>query len=324
MIDYSKTLHLFQETPLKPWLEQLERDIKAGFDGQRWGDLPKWQNALDRLPGILPSRININSDWIIVGSNQDCGEKDFQLLSDQLMSLHPWRKGPFDLFGIKIDTEWRSDFKWNRLKSAIDPLKDRLVLDIGCGNGYHCWRMRGSGAKMVLGADPTLLYVYQFHVLQKYIQDPAVAVLPIGIDDLPDTLPFFDTVFSMGLLYHRRSPLDHLLQLKSMLRPQGQLVLETIVIEEKDGQVLTPKGRYACMPNVWFIPSVPTLRTWMEKIGWTNIQVVDVSLTTSQEQRATKWMGFHSLENFLDPTNPAKTIEGHPAPRRAIILANNP
>ncbi len=46
------------------------------------------------------------------------------------------------------------------------------------------------------------------------------------------------------------------------------------------------------------------------------------SNTSTDEQRSTQWMQFHSLAQFLDPQDPDKTIEGYPAPRRAIITAN--
>ena len=198
------------------------------------------------------------------------------------------------------------------------------MLDVGCGNGYHCWRMLGAGAKLALGIDPTPLYVYQFQALQRYINKSQVNVFPLGIDDMPDDLACFDTVFSMGLLYHRRAPLDHLLQLHSLLREGGELVLETLVIEGKKGEVLAPHGRYACMPNVWFIPTVSTLEHWLTRMGYANIRCIDVSKTTPKEQRATDWMGFHSLVDFLDPHNPNLTLEGYPAPQRAIILATKP
>ncbi|PMC22346.1 tRNA 5-methoxyuridine(34)/uridine 5-oxyacetic acid(34) synthase CmoB, partial [Klebsiella aerogenes] len=44
----------------------------------------------------------------------------------------------------------------------------------------------------------------------------------------------------MGVLYHRRSPLDHLWQLKDQLAPGGELVLETLVIEGDENTVLVP------------------------------------------------------------------------------------
>ena len=214
--------------------------------------------------------------------------------------------------------------KWNRLKTHIDQLNDRLVLDVGSGNGYFCWRMRGAGARLVMGIDPYLKYVYQFATMQKYIHDQAVQVLPLGIDDLPSDLQCFDTVFSMGVFYHRRSPFDHLFKLKSLLKPGGQLVLETLVVEGEKGFVLVPEGRYAKMRNVWFIPSPATLKSWLKRAGFSDIQLINISLTTTDEQRKTDWMQFESLPDFLNPEDNRLTIEGYPRPRRAIFLARRP
>ena len=238
--------------------------------------------------------------------------------------LHPWRKGPFELFDVHIDTEWRSDWKWDRLQPHIDPLAGRRVLDVGCGSGYHCWRMAGDGAAEVIGIDPTPLFVLQYWALQKYLQQPGVWVLPLGIQHVPPKLAAFDSVFSMGILYHRRSPLDHLQELKACLRPGGQLILETLVIEGPAGATLVPEGRYARMGNVWFLPSCDTLLGWLRKLGFVDEALVDVSVTTVEEQRATEWMRFQSLADFLDPEDSSRTIEGYPAPRRAIFTARAP
>jgi tRNA (mo5U34)-methyltransferase len=259
-----------------------------------------------------------------VGGEQPLDTAQKEMLRTTLMQLQPWRKGPFDLFGVRIDTEWHSDWKWDRLKDHIAPLSGRKVLDVGCGSGYHCWRMRGAGAELVLGIDPTLLFVMQFWALQRYIRDYKVGVLPLGIERLPPKLRFFDTVFSMGVLYHRRSPFDHLLELRDSLRPAGELVLETLVIDGNAGQVLVPDDRYARMNNVWFIPTGPTLKQWLKKVGFKNVQIVNTTSTTTEEQRATEWMTFQSLSHCLDPGDRNKTIEGYPAPKRAIIIAQAP
>jgi tRNA (mo5U34)-methyltransferase len=99
-------------------------------------------------------------------------------------------------------------------------------------------------------------------------------------------------------------------------------VLETLVIEGAEGEVLVPEGRYAAMGNVWFLPTCATLASWLKKVGFKQVQCVDVSITSTGEQRSTEWMTFHSLEQFLDPNDCSKTIEGYPAPRRAIFTAN--
>ena len=313
---YTQTLDLLSCTSLKEWADTLPSTLEECFNADRWGDLPKWQEAVQALPEFQPTYIDLNAPSITIE-----GDVDSIALEKQLRVLHPWRKGPFTIGGVHIETEWRSDLKWDRLKDHITSLENRMCLDIGCGSGYHLWRMLGQDAKLAIGVDPTALFVVQFLALQKYIQDPRAAILPIGIDDLPATLTF-DTVFSMGLLYHRRSPLDHLLQLHNFLRDGGELVLETLVIEGKKGEVLNPEGRYAKMPNVWFIPTLLTLEVWLKRMGFHHVRCVDVTQTTSQEQRATDWMGFQSLADFLDPQDDQRTVEGYPAPRRAIFLAN--
>jgi tRNA (mo5U34)-methyltransferase len=238
------------------------------------------------------------------------------------MRLHPWRKGPYEICGLQIDTEWRSDWKWSRLQDEIEPLRDRLVLDVGCGNGYHAWRMAGEGVKAVIGIDPTQLFLFQFAAMRKYLGTGAsVHLLPLGIEDIPPNLQAFDTVFSMGVFYHRRSPFSHLSELKGCLRRGGELVLETLVIEGEGGRVLVPESRYAKMRNVWFIPSPQTLMNWLDRAGFRDVRLIDVSLTTTGEQRATPWMRFESLADFLDPVDPRLTVEGYPAPRRAILTA---
>ena len=310
---------------LKQWAEQLPTQISDTLNQQRWGDLPQWQQTLEQLPDITPASLDFKNG-VRIGEASDCSDTQRNALQETLMALHPWRKGPYQLLGIAIDTEWRSDWKWDRLLPHIAPLQDKLVLDIGCGNGYHCWRMYGEGAQRVIGIDPSPRFVHQFYAF-KYFTDKLsektlpVDVLPLGIEALPADLKAFDSVFSMGVLYHRRSPMDHLLELKACLKPGGQLVLETLVIDGEDGAVFVPEGRYAKMRNVWFIPSPLTLISWLRKCGFKAPRVVDLCDTTHQEQRATEWMTFESLPDFLNSEDPQQTIEGHPAPRRAVFIA---
>ncbi len=320
-MDFQPFLDLLaRDEKLANWASALPAQIRAGLNPKRYGDLPRWQQALNELPALTPEHIHLNQSR--VGASGDITPSDQQQLREALLGLHPWRKGPFELFGVHIDTEWRSDWKWQRLAHAIAPLQGRRVLDVGCGSGYHCWRMRGAGAALVAGIDPTPLFVMQHFALQHYLRDPAVAVLPMGIEQLPEKLAAFDTVFSMGILYHRRSPFDHLLQLRDALRSGGELVLETLVIDGKLGDCLVPEGRYSKMGNVWFIPSTATLESWLRKTGFQNIRLIDVGTTSTDEQRRTPWMRFHSLAEFLAPNDASLTAEGHPAPRRAVLIGN--
>jgi len=324
MIDYTTLIQRWQDSNMNRWAAVLAEQVATGLSHQRYGDLARWERALAALPDITVDKVILNKSSVGASSSAALDDPTRSQLHEALMGLHPWRKGPYQLFDVHIATEWRSDWKWDRLQQKIDPLAGRRVLDVGCGSGYHCWRMLGDGAAQVIGIDPAPLFVMQFLALQKYLQQDNIWVLPVGIADVPKKLQAFDSVFSMGILYHRRSPMDHLQELKECLRPGGQLVLETLVIEGELGDVLVPEGRYARMGNVWFLPSCETLLSWLRKIGFENAQLADVSVTTPDEQRSTDWMHFHSLSDFLDPNDHTKSIEGHPAPRRAIITAQAP
>ena len=305
------------------WSEQLQATLPERLVLDGHGKMAGWLSALQSLPEIRPSRIALQDD-VTIGSGADLGQVSREEVIARLQAFHPWRKGPYNFFGIEIDTEWRSDWKWERLLPHIQPLAGRRVLDVGCGNGYHGWRMRGAGAELVLGIEPFLVSVLQFQVMQRYLCDPQHHVIPIGIEDVPPNLACFDSVFSMGVLYHRRSPLDHLFELKGCLRPGGELILETLIVEGDKETIFMPQGRYAKMRNVWFLPSIAAMTLWLKRCGFTDIACVDTDRTSREEQRSTGWMHFESLADFLDPDDAEKTIEGHPAPLRAIFTATRP
>jgi len=308
---------------LDQWSQQLRQTIPEKMAADGHGKMAGWQKVLHALPELTPSQVELKSR-IEIGSADDLGNVSCEQFTKQLKAFHPWRKGPFSLFGVDINTEWRSDWKWDRVLPHIQPLIGRKVLDIGCGNGYHGWRMLGEGAELVLGVDPTLISVMQYQVVQRYVGDRNHYVLPLGIEDIPAALACFDSVFSMGVLYHRRSPLDHLLELRTCLRPGGELILETLIVEGGEGKVLMPEGRYAKMRNVWFIPSVSTMMLWLRRCGFKNIDCVNVNRTSIEEQCKTEWMTFESFSDFLDPEDHTKTVEGYPAPLRAIFIATAP
>lgn len=321
MIDYQPLYQTLRAHGAGVWADILPDQLQAAFLPVRHGQLTRWMQSVVDLTDISASRLIFDQDTVTIGTANDLDLITHEQLTAVLKTFRPWRKGPYDLFGIPIDTEWRSDWKWKRLQAHITPLNKRLVLDVGCGNGYHGWRMLGAGADLVVGIDPLMLNVMQFHLIRKLAGETRHFVLPMGIEQIPGGLNTFDTVFSMGVLYHRRSPIDHLLELKDCLRPGGELVLESLVVDGGTNEVLLPKDRYAHMRNVWFIPSCEALQAWLKRCGFRNIRLIDVTLTTTEEQRSTEWMDFKSLKDFLNPHNPSLTMEGLPAPKRAIFIA---
>jgi len=284
------------------------------------GDVPRWLDGLNRLPNASSAtdlKVDLNADAVSARFTPPTADEP---LSDTLKRLSPWRKGPFQIGDVHIDSEWRSDWKWQRIQHALSPLENASVLDVGCGNGYHLWRLRGAGANYVLGIDPSPLFVIQFLALQGYLQDQQVQLIPLTLEQFsaPNA---FDTVLSMGVLSHRREPMEHLHALRRCLKPGGELLLETLVLPGDENQVMTIDGRYARMRNVWELPSAPRVQTWLEAAGFADSRIIDVANTSVAEQRTTEWMPFESLAEGLDPQDSTKTIEGHPCPCRAVLVA---
>jgi len=303
MIDYSALADRWRSLGLEQWIDTLESLIRSRMSSSTHGDFERWKKVVTALPQV---------------------DADPQSLKDQLLGLAPWRKGPFEIGGITIDAEWRSDMKWARLRDAIAPIEGHQILDVGSGNGYYALQMRDAGAESVIGVDPTLLYVMQFLAVNHFVRDESVFILPLRLNELPGPAQMFDTTFSMGVLYHQRAPIDHLRQLRETLRPAGQLVLETIILPGDESSASTPTKRYARMKNVWLLPTRTELTTWLQRTGLRDIHIVDETITTSDEQRSTEWMSFESLADALDPEDQSKTVEGWPAPRRVIVVATSP
>ena len=299
------------------WSAELKAHCEKVFDPEKNGNLPRWLKLYDELPEVGTPSVDLESAAVTCSGSSDAST--LRELDRILRGMAPWRKGPFQIFDSFVDTEWRSNLKWDRLEPHLE-LRNKLVLDVGCGNGYYGWRMLGRGANCVIGLDPSLLYVMQHAILRKIMgRGYSNFVLPAGDTIIPDNLRIFDTVFSMGVLYHRKSPLEHIQALSHALRAGGQVVLETLVIEGGDREVLIPDDRYAMMKNVWFLPSCGLLRQMMRKCGFEKVEVLDVTRTTVEEQRGTEWMTFDSLPEFLDPDDPGRTVEGYPAPLRATV-----
>ena len=280
------------------------------------GDLPAWREAVSSLPDVAVLEV----DAAAAAPTASLSEHSADAIEDALRALLPWRKGPWRLGDVTIDTEWRSDLKFARLEPHLADVQGQRVLDVGGGNGYFAIRLAALGAQSVLNVDPTLLFYFQFLAVQRYLGVANAGMLPIPFEALAPAEPF-DTVLSMGVLYHRRAPSQHLEDLQAQLRPGGRLVLETLAIDDAPSRVLIPADRYARMRNVWYLPSLPLLEDWLARAGFDDIRVVDVTPTTVDEQRSTDWMRFESLADALDPSDPGRTVEGHPGPLRAMVLA---
>ena len=165
-----------------------------------------------------------------------------------------------------------------------------------------------------------MLFFLQHLAISRYLRDRPNWLLPLRFEEL--TPAQFDTVLSMGVIYHRRDPQQHADRLFEFARPGGCVVLESLIVRGPEN--LKPRGRYARMRNVHVVPCIEQMIDWLRTAGCSDVEVVDVTATTRNEQRSTAWMRFESLEQALDPRDATLTLEGYPAPVRAIVVGRRP
>jgi len=288
---------------------------------------PFWQPHQERLkmlPELKVTRSNYNKAEVQIGQVDDLDAADHERLKEIALGLKPWRKGPFNLFGIEIDAEWRSNQKWDRLKEGNPNLEGKRIADIGCSNGYYMYRMLPENPAFVIGFEPADRFFWQFHLMQRFAQAPRLQHECFGVEHLAFFPEFFDVIFCLGIIYHQRNPILMLENLFQSLRSGGEAVVESMGIPGDENQALCPPGRYAKARNVFFVPSAVALCTWMRRAGFVNVECISSATTEFSEQRATEWMSFESLEDFLDPNDRDKTIEGHPTPLRIAVRGRKP
>jgi len=307
------------KSKLSPLCGQLIDLSEQAFSANN-GNIPRWESAIESIKTQPQGETQYSTPYLKINSKNINKAQ----LESSLKQLMPWRKGPYQIDDLQLDSEWRGDMKWDRVTPHIQSLKGKTVLDVGAGNGYFTYLMSLSGAKIALGIEPFLLFNYQFQAIRSLIDKPPNAfILPLKLEQMPSKA-VFDTVFSMGVLYHQKDPMLHLQQLKNVMAKDSELVLETLVISATYGDQIIPQDRYARMRNVWCLPSTDTLHDWLKIAGFKNIKLVDVTKTTPEEQRATHWIGNNtqSLQDFLDPNDDNLTIEGLPAPLRATVICS--
>jgi tRNA (mo5U34)-methyltransferase len=299
------------------WQKLLDPYKKDFFGIKKDKRIELWQKILLELPSPLDKTVEMSSE---VKIDFDWTPQDSVETKDLLLQLVPWRKGPFLINDVFIDSEWCSHFKWDRFLELNVDLNDKTVLDVGSGNGYYGFRMLGLGAKEVLCLEPNLTHFSQFLAINNFTQSKKIQMLPERLESIEIDKPYFDVIFSMGLLYHQRDPGEHLRLLASHLKKEGRIVIETIVTPEDYKEVLVPSDRYANMPNVWSVHNEIGLEKIILEQGLEIIDSTEAVMTTVEEQRATQWMPFRSFESALEEGNPERTIEGFPAPLRKFVV----
>jgi len=280
-----------------------------------WKNIKTLRASLRDIPKINNIKYSLD-DTIKISANSD-NIQTLSQIKELAWELRPWRKGPFELFGTFIDSEWKSHIKYNLLKPYFN-LKDKCVADIGCNNGYYLFRMLEQKPKKLVGFDPSIHYKTQFDFINHFLQTSIEFEL-LGIEHLPFYENKFDIIFCLGVLYHRSDPINALKALKNGLNDDGYVILDTFMIDGDEPYVLTPEDRYSKIPNVYFVPTIPALKNWCKRAKFKSFEILEIKTTDLNEQRKTDWIQGESLENFLNPNNKNLTVEGYPAPKRVYV-----
>ncbi|MFK2821602.1 tRNA 5-methoxyuridine(34)/uridine 5-oxyacetic acid(34) synthase CmoB [Arcobacter sp. YIC-80] len=298
-------------------LEELQ---KKKNDCRSWKNVQPWFDQLNKAREIKTDELYVDyGDWFTIGKREDITQEQYDLIEETAKKLIPWRKGPFNLFGLEIDSEWQSNIKYNLIRPHFN-LKDKVVADIGCNNGYYMFRMLEDKPKRLIGFDPSALTLHQFEFINHFVKSEIIYEM-LGVEHLEFYNHKFDFIFMLGVLYHRPDPVGTLKSLARGLNSKGEILIDTFMIDGEEELCLTPNKRYSKIPNIYFIPTIPALKNWLSRAGFENIEVIATTITTNEEQRKTKWSFDQSLEDFLDPNDNSKTIEGYPAPKRVYIKA---
>ena len=282
-----------------------------------WKNIKPYQEAIAALPEYTNVKVTL-ADRIEV-QIEDISSEDLEQIKQTALLMKPWRKGPFQFNELFIDSEWQSQIKYNLLEPHFN-LKDKIVGDIGCNNGYYLFRMLLQQPKKLIGFDPSAIYYSQFLFVNHFIKSDIVYEL-LGVEHVEFYEHRFDTLFCLGVLYHRSDPVAMLKSLFKGLNKGGELILDTFMIDGEEEICLTPRDRYSKIPNIYFVPTVNALKNWCYRAGFESVEVLEIMKTELNEQRKTEWIDTQSLEDFLDPDDPTKTVEGYPAPKRVYLKA---
>ncbi|NLZ18384.1 MAG: tRNA 5-methoxyuridine(34)/uridine 5-oxyacetic acid(34) synthase CmoB [Desulfobulbaceae bacterium] len=294
---------------------------KAAWFGQDKKGFLRYRQPAAAVAHLRATSCDFSGDVVRIGSAVDISPVERALLQQSLQAFMPWRKGPFSVFGVEIDAEWRSERKWNRLLPELPDLRGAVVADIGSNNGYYMFRMAAHRPALVLGFEPFVQHYAAFRLLNGFAGQERLCTELLGIEDLGLFNASFDVIFCMGVLYHRPSPLEALKDLLTALKPGGVLLLESQAIPGEESIALFPKKTYAKVPGTWFVPTALCLKNWLERSGFQQVRLFCRHPMSSEEQRRTEWMCFESYQDFIDKHNPSRTIEGYPAPWRVFFKA---
>lgn len=309
---------------LDPWFDicapehkrDLEELLKQRHTQLQNSSYESYQRSLEQAKGYIGGECDLSGTAPTVSGSLSIEQQ--AELKELLEVFIPWKKGPFNIFGEEVDSEWRSDIKWDRFVPHLGSLKGKVIADIGCHNGYFMFRMAEHQPSAVYGFEPVAKNFYNFQVLNSFFKQSMLHYELLGVEHTHFFPNAFDSIFCLGILYHHTDPIGLLRKLKLSLRKGGSLFIDCQGIAGDDPVAYVPQGKYAGARGIWFLPTLSCLTNWIRRAGFQSVEVIYSDQLDVKEQRASSWAPIKSLSEFLTPCL-SKTIEGHPAPHRFYL-----
>lgn len=283
-------------------------------------DLPAmvdWRSFAERH---RVSSFDASGESVCIGAAGDLDQADRFELRKILRDLGPQRKGPFEIFGERIQASWQSDIKWRRVQALLGDLRGQDVADIGANNGFYMYKLASAGVASVLGLEPAEAPLQSYRFFEALHSPPGVTMLASGYEALVDFRERFDLILCMGVIYHHRDPLAILRLCHGALRRGGRLLVETLSIPAGHAAhpiALIPAKSFAGMSGVWSVPNPAAVGNWLRRSGFREEHFHGEYEYLDEHPGCA---GLPGLAQGLNESQSA-TIEGYPAPRRSYFTA---
>ena len=297
------------------------RKEKEHWLGMGKKGVERFRKPYESVNHLQAHYLDFSDDVVTIGRKEELSDREYEKVYRVMRDFMPWRKGPYEVFGIHIDAEWRSERKWNRVVPALPDLGDKVVADIGCSNGYYMFRMAHHQPKLVVGFEPYLQHYFAFKTLNGFAGQDNLAIELLGVEHIELFQKSFDVVFLMGILYHRSAPVEVLRAVREAMKPGATLIIESQAIPGDEPIALFPEKRYAKVPGTYFVPTGACLVNWLSRAGYGEVEIFHSHQMSGKEQRRTEWMEFESYADFINDQDPTLTVEGYPAPIRIFLRA---
>ncbi|WP_369379391.1 class I SAM-dependent methyltransferase [Lysinibacillus fusiformis] len=148
---------------------------------------------------------------------------------DDMQFFSAYEKMPRSVQGLDAAGEWHV------LKTLLPDLKNKHVLDLGCGFGWHCRYARAQQAKSVIGVD---ISEKMLEKAQEKTDDPFISYLKIPIEDIQFSASQFDVVLSSLAIHYLQNFEALCKKVYTYLKPGGSFVfsVEHPIFTSRDEQ----------------------------------------------------------------------------------------